>query len=56
MLTPQQDLPEAVLRQVGNDIYEGVETPQGLQLSRIHSTDPAMYLKKELSPGSFYKG
>ena len=35
---------------------EGVETPEGFMMTRLHSTNPALYLKKELSPGSILGG
>lgn len=56
MLIEQPAVPEYTCKQVGNSFLEGVETARGLQLSRIYSTDPAMYLKKDFSPGAIYKG
>ena len=56
MLSPQSELPAFTQKQVGQSYLEGFDTPQGFQLSRVCSTDPAMYLRKELSPGSIYSG
>lgn len=55
LLTEQPPYPRPTHRMVGNDVLEGVETPQGFQISRVHSTDPAAYLNVSYSPGSFYK-
>ena len=52
MLTPQDDIPETEMRNLSCGGYmELTRTPQGLMVSRISSTDPASYLKKEYSPG-----
>lgn len=56
LLVEQPDIPQASYRQVGGSFLEGVDTPEGFRLSRIHSTDPAMYLKQNCSPGSIYQG
>lgn len=56
MLSPQSELPAISQKKIGDSYLEGFDTPQGFQLCRICSTDPAMYLRKELSPGSIYSG
>lgn len=53
LLMPGESRPDICYRQVGNAWLEGEQTPQGFRLSRIHSTDPAMYLRKELVPGAW---
>ena len=50
----QADLPAVGYKLLGGRCLEGVSTPQGFRVSRIHSTDPSMYLRPELSPGSIY--
>jgi len=56
MLIEQPELPAAMLREIDGGYMEGFETPQGFQMQRLCCTDPAMYLRHDLSPGSFYKG
>ena len=36
-------------------ILEGVKGPDGLQISRVISTDPAVYLDSRYSPGQVYR-
>lgn len=55
MLTPAGELPANNFKRVGGCYLEGVDTPDGFRLNRIHSTDPAMYLRPELAPGSIYR-
>jgi hypothetical protein len=39
-------------RAVDGGYIEGTDTPQGFQMTRLCSTNPALYLKKEYAPGS----
>lgn len=55
MLMPAEAIPEPSYKQVGGSYLEGHDTPEGFQISRIHSTDPAMYLKTGHAPGSIYR-
>lgn len=55
MLVEQPAIPETKYRPVGGGYLEGVDTAEGFRLSRVHSTDPAMYLKKGYAPGSICK-
>lgn len=43
------------VKDCGGFFLEGYSTAEGFQVSRLHSTDPAMYLDKKYTPGSFYK-
>lgn len=54
-LLPEEAIPQASMKKVGGDYLEGQETPQGFQISRIHSTNPAMYLNSQYTPGALYK-
>lgn len=56
MLVPQAEIQPPSVKQVAGGYLEGAETQEGFVLSRICSTDPALYLKKGMSPGSVYKG
>lgn len=55
LLGGQQTRP-ARIKEIPGGYLEGVETPQGFCLSRLYSTDPAMFLKNEYAPGSIYPG
>jgi len=52
LLQEQPEIPKATLRQINGGYLEGLETPQGFQATRLCSTDPALYLKNEYTPGS----
>ena len=52
MLMEQSAQPSLETRPVNGGYLEGHQTPGGFQMTRIWSTDPAMYLKKEYTPGS----
>lgn len=54
MLQPECKFPPCVTMQVDGNLIEGYQSENGFQLSRLYSTDPAMYLKKEYFPGSYY--
>lgn len=54
MLTEQQSYPEMTLKPFEGGYLEGFDTPQGFKLSRLHSTDPSLYLNKGYAPGSMY--
>lgn len=56
LLTPKAELPSTSIRAVNGRFLEGTDTPQGFCLSRIHSTDPADYLRSDFSPGNIYHG
>lgn len=53
LLIPNESSPVSAYRQIGNSYLEGEQTPQGFRLYRIHSTDPAMYLREGFTPGSW---
>ncbi|RPF43435.1 YlzJ-like protein [Hydrogenoanaerobacterium saccharovorans] len=40
---------------VNGSYIEGVRGKEGIQISRLISTDPKMYLDKRFSPGQNYK-
>ena len=40
------------VQQINGGYLEGYHTEQGFQMTRLHSTNPALYLKNEYSPGS----
>lgn len=54
MLAPQTEFPAASYKQVTGGYLEGMDTPAGFEVRRLHFTDPAMYLRQEFSPGSIY--
>ncbi len=54
-LTEQPEYPALTMKQFSGGFLEGRETPQGFMLSRLHSTDPGLYLKKEYAPGTEIK-
>ncbi len=51
-LKEQPEYPALTFKRFSGGFLEGQETPQGFMLSRLHSTDPRIYLKKEYAPGS----
>ena len=51
-LLEQSELPQLRVQQISGGYLEGYQTPQGFQTSRLYSTDPALYLKNEYTPGS----
>lgn len=51
LLTEQPDIPQRRLCEIEGGYVEGYDTPDGFQLSRLHSTDPTMYLKPDYAPG-----
>lgn len=51
MLTERQ-YPEMRLKSFEGGYLEGFDTADGFKLSRLHSTDPSLYLRNEFSPGS----
>jgi len=51
-LLDQPEIPAVSMRQISGGYVEGYHTSQGFHLSRLHSTDPALYLKNEYAPGS----
>ncbi len=56
MLIEQPSLPSLETRAIDGGYMEMYKTPQGLQMARLCSTDPSMYLRKEYSPGNMYSG
>jgi len=42
-------------RQIAGGHLEGYHTPEGFKTARLYSTDPALYLKNEYSPGSILR-
>jgi hypothetical protein len=50
-LLPAPVYPPLTTRRFAGGMLEGQETPEGFVLSRLYSTDPAMYLKSEYTPG-----
>lgn len=55
MLIEQPELPQLEMRSVQGGYAEGRWTNQGFEISRLCSTDPAMYLKSDYSPGAIQK-
>ena len=51
-LTEEPQMQKSVARPINGGYVEGIETPGGFQLTRLISTDPALYLKKDFNPGS----
>ncbi|SDN38929.1 YlzJ-like family protein [Acetanaerobacterium elongatum] len=43
---------KTVTKTVNGVLLEGCEQPDGLHITRVLSTDPKAYLRKEFSPGS----
>ena len=54
-LLDQPESPSASMQQIEGGYVEGYHTPQGFHMSRLHSTDPALYLKNEYAPGSILR-
>lgn len=52
MERPEQ--PAAAVMEIQGGYLEGYETPRGFVANRLISTDPAMYLKAQYSPGSVF--
>jgi hypothetical protein len=48
-------LPQLTMRKFSKGLLEGEETPRGFVISRLYSTDPALYLSKDYAPGAAYK-
>jgi hypothetical protein len=55
-LQPEDSIARSTLRDMGTHLLEGAETPEGFCLSRLHSTDPAMYLNPAYAPGRIVAG
>ena len=53
-LLPRQELPETTALPCRGGCVEGVLSPRGLTISRLISTDPALYLDARLQPGEIY--
>ena len=43
------------VQQIDGGYLEGYHSPQGFHASRLHSTNPALYLKNEYAPGSILR-
>jgi len=54
-LLEQSEGPTMNMHRINGGYLEGRHTPQGFQASRLHSTDPALYLKNEYAPGSILR-
>ena len=54
-LTEQPGATQAAVRQINGGYIEGQETPHGFQATRLCSTNPALYLKNEYTPGSILR-
>ena len=46
------EYPQLVMKRFRGGLLEGEETPQGFVISRLYSTDPALYLKEQYGPGA----
>jgi hypothetical protein len=53
-LEEQPVLPQLTMRQFPGGMLEGEETPRGFVISRLYSTDPALYLSKDYAPGAAF--
>jgi hypothetical protein len=51
-LVETPEYPELTVKSFSGGYFEGRNTPEGFVLSRLHSTDPALYLKKNYAPNS----
>ena len=50
-----QKAPEKVLRPVKGGFLEGTDSADGFTVSRLISTDPRLYLRKDYAPGFLRK-
>lgn len=48
--------PQTEIVNVGGSFLEGLRCENGIQITRLISTDPKMYLDKRYAPGESYKG
>lgn len=55
LMLSKSQYPDTSLKPFDGGYIEGFDTAQGFQVSRLHSTDPGLYLKNEYSPGGIYK-
>ena len=53
-LLPRRELPETTTLPCRGGYVEGILSAQGLTISRLISTDPALYLDARLQPGEIY--
>jgi len=51
---PQQ-IPARTFRRVGGHLLEGYDTPQGFCVTRLLTTDPALYLDPRYAPGAVHR-
>ena len=48
--------PKTELVNLNGSFLEGIRSKDGLQISRVISTDPAMYLNEKYAPGQADRG
>lgn len=48
------EYPQLTMKKFYGGFIEGEDTPQGFVISRLHSTNPALYLSKAYAPGAVF--
>jgi hypothetical protein len=54
-LVEPPELPKLRCCRSGFGFVSGYDTPTGFQITRLHSTDPSVYLRGELAPGKIWQ-